>query len=471
SIPDDALVADNTVHLDPPDVPSVTAAVDFSDKELAALMRRAGAAVARAVDEASGEIVRDDGDMLREETAQASLKVVVLAGAGNNGGDGWVAAADLARAGYQVVLFTPKPAKDLRVEPARTEALRTTAELDGGTLSSLRVVVSPDGELLRGELEHADYVVDAMLGVGFSGCEMRQPFGEWASAVNEAHRAGAFVVAADVPSGLNAQTGAAAPGAVRADVTVTMIACKPGLLTSNAREHVGKLVCANLAAGVDGIADRMGIARRFSSMLEKNLLRDLADRIDRAVPAPLECAAPLERIGRFEEAVCESAYDRAPKKRPKAKAFSALLGGKGLAKGERESGRTRLDALEAEKPHSDLKDMLDRLDEPFSVALMDIIDARGLTDAQVYRRANMSRQLFSKIRSSRDYRPTKRTVLALAVALELTPSETRELLERAGFALSHANKVDVIVEFFLEKGVYDIFTINEALFAFDQPLL
>ena len=118
-----------------------------------------------------------------------------------------------------------------------------------------------------------------------------------------------------------------------------------------------------------------------------------------------------------------------------------------------------------------LEDILNRLDEPFSATLLRIIDERGLTDAQVYKRANMSRQLFSKIRSSADYRPTKRTVLALALALELSLDETQDLLARAGLALSHANKADVIVEFFIIRGIYDIFAVNEALYAFDQPLL
>ena len=118
-----------------------------------------------------------------------------------------------------------------------------------------------------------------------------------------------------------------------------------------------------------------------------------------------------------------------------------------------------------------LEQLLDSLDEPFSTTLFAIIDSRGLKDSDVYKRANMSRQHFSKIRSDADYRPTKRTVLALAVALQLTVPETRDLLARAGFALSGSSKMDLIVQYYLQRGVYDILTINEALYAYDQQLL
>lgn len=118
----------------------------------------------------------------------------------------------------------------------------------------------------------------------------------------------------------------------------------------------------------------------------------------------------------------------------------------------------------------DLGYLLANMDEGFSVMLMRLIDARGLTDAQVYKRANITRQHFSKMRKP-GYRPTKRTVLALAVALRLTLPETVDLLARAGFALSPSEKSDIIVEYFISQGIYDIFAINEALFSYDQPLL
>ena len=111
------------------------------------------------------------------------------------------------------------------------------------------------------------------------------------------------------------------------------------------------------------------------------------------------------------------------------------------------------------------------LDAPFSTTLLALIDARGMTDAEVYHRANISRQLFSKIRGNESYRPSKQTVVALAIALELDMSATQDLLARAGFALSKSSKFDVIVRFFIERGIYDLFQLNEVLFAYDLPLV
>ena len=118
-----------------------------------------------------------------------------------------------------------------------------------------------------------------------------------------------------------------------------------------------------------------------------------------------------------------------------------------------------------------LSDLLDEIDDTFSEALLRLIDAKGKTDPEVYKRANIDRKLFSKIRNNPQYQPSKTTALAFAVALELNLDETRDFIGRAGFAISHSSKLDIIVEYFIKRGEFDIFLINDTLFSFKQPLL
>lgn len=202
----------------------------------------------------------------------------------------------------------------------------------------------------------------------------------------------------------------------------------------------------------DEYVDSSSFMRRDMGELE----RELQWTEDASAPLSVEMAEPVALPECLQE---DDASIAAP--RPFV-ASSIRMPGAAMPGASSRAGAT----LDAE-----IAQLVATLDAPFSTTLLALIDARGMTDAEVYHRANISRQLFSKIRGNESYRPSKQTVVALAIALELDMSATQDLLARAGFTLSKSSKFDVIVRFFIERGIYDLFQLNEVLFAYDLPLV
>ncbi len=118
-----------------------------------------------------------------------------------------------------------------------------------------------------------------------------------------------------------------------------------------------------------------------------------------------------------------------------------------------------------------LEEELDAEEESFAAALFRLIDERGISDAECYKKAHIDRKTFSKIRTKKDYRPAKTTAAAFAIALELPLDEAKDLIEKAGYSFTHSCKFDIILEYFIKHGKYDIFEINEALYAFGEKIL
>ena len=132
---------------------------------------------------------------------------------------------------------------------------------------------------------------------------------------------------------------------------------------------------------------------------------------------------------------------------------------------------TEYEALAPTAAPRKLEDLMKEIDETFSEALIRLIDQKGLKDPEVYKKANIDRKFFNKIKNNKHYKPSKSTCVAFAIALELNLDETRDLIGKAGYALTHSSKFDIIIEYFILEGNYNTFEINEVLFTFEQPLI
>jgi len=117
------------------------------------------------------------------------------------------------------------------------------------------------------------------------------------------------------------------------------------------------------------------------------------------------------------------------------------------------------------------KEIKIRLGETFSVALLRMIEERGMKPSEAYKKANVDKRLFAKIQGNIHYKPGKTTAVAFALALGLNLDQTKDFIGRAGYALSDSNKFDLIIEFHIRNKIYDVYEINDVLFHFDQPLL
>lgn len=227
-------VADRVRTLDVPQVVALEQAIAADGTSLAELMDRAGASAARFI----------------QDRWSADHTVLIFCGTGNNGGDGWVVGQLLAQTGYPVTLVCSHSPEEITAQPAHDAAVRCVSAV--GDAPAFSFVQAPDVCAVQGLVAHANVVVDALLGTGFHYDSLREPTRTYIAAIaDEAskaeHVARPAVVAIDVPSGLNAQTGQATDPVVRADYTVTMMTKKTGMAQTGAKAFCGSIAVARIA--------------------------------------------------------------------------------------------------------------------------------------------------------------------------------------------------------------------------------
>lgn len=237
-----------------------------------------------------------------------------------------------------------------------------------------------------------------------------------------------------------------ASGLFRGPVTLGLLGLNSGVAMERSLRLGVRAASIYLASRDISITIAVPLGRRFD--LGEGPLQSLREYI-------------AQRYDGFEGSVFDHSFYRTLPSPPPASHFSATV------RADIHENMSLADIGES----TSLEDMLKKTDAGFSETLLKLIDRSGKKDSEVYKRANIDRKLFSKIRSNPAYRPSKSTALALAFALELDIYETQDLIGRAGYSLTHASRGDIIVEYYILHKNYDIFALNETLFAFDQPLL
>ena len=222
-----------------------------------------------------------------------------------------------------------------------------------------------------------------------------------------------------------------------------------------------------LSSGQSGVG-RNAPSRREESRRRESFLQKAGRRSESGMPRPMAPHYLMDESAPYSPGL-ENSIDSSPVSHASALTDTILPSPEPSSPAMASKDITSPD--KAARPRRSLQDLMSQTGENFQECLLRMIDERGLTDAQVYKRANIDRKLFSKIRCKADYTPSRKTAISLAVALELNLDEMTDLLRKAGIALSPGSKFDLIIRYCVENRIYDTIRINAILFDYDQPLL